>query len=111
MSVSVRAVDGVYGRSAVGLRARLERIDDRLAPVAHGETDGDGTIPGWSASCLQRGTHRIVFDSDRYFATLGVTAAYPEVVVTFRVLEESDNSLIQVVLSPYAYSTYFGTAA
>jgi 5-hydroxyisourate hydrolase len=43
-----------------------------------------------------------VFDSDGYFAGLGVSTANPEVVVIFRMRSDCDNRQAQVTLSPYA---------
>jgi 5-hydroxyisourate hydrolase len=110
MSVSARALDGVYGRSAVGVRARIERASDGgWALVASGETDVDGRIADWGGTRFERGAHRLVLDSNYYFARLGVTAAYSEVAVVFRIRDESDTWQIQVVLAPSSYSMYFGT--
>jgi 5-hydroxyisourate hydrolase len=77
--------------------------------VAHAETDGDGCIREWHSRHLKRGVYRIVFDSDRYFAELGVSSAYPEVSIMFRMEDESHMFRVHVTLSSYSYSTYFGT--
>jgi 5-hydroxyisourate hydrolase len=77
--------------------------------VADAVTDGDGCIQEWHLRHLERGLYRIVFDSDEYFANLGVASAYPEIVVMFRMEDESRLFQVQVTLSPYSYSTYFGT--
>ncbi|GAB3823504.1 hydroxyisourate hydrolase [Dactylosporangium cerinum] len=106
----MQALDGVYGRSAAGLRARIERIGENVwEPVASGETDIDGFITDWIGTTFETGAHRIVFDSDFYFAALGVTAAYPDVTVTIRNADRAENCRIQVVLAPSSYSMYFGT--
>jgi 5-hydroxyisourate hydrolase len=110
MSVTARALDGVYGRSAAGVRARLDRLTDNgWAPVAHAETDGEGQITEWAGAPFVRGAHRIVFDSDYYFAGLGVAAAYPEVAVAFRIRDESDTCQVQLVLAPSSYSMHLET--
>ncbi|MEU1681233.1 hydroxyisourate hydrolase [Micromonospora zamorensis] len=110
MSVSAQALDGVFGRPAAGIRARLERASDGgWKPVADAESDPEGHIDDWAAELLERGPYRIVFDSDHYFSGLGVSAAYPEIAVTFRVQDESDTCQVQVLLTPYSYSMYFGT--
>ncbi|MFD0969141.1 hydroxyisourate hydrolase [Plantactinospora endophytica] len=110
MRVSARVLDGVYGRSAVGLPARIERIGrDRWESIASGETDVHGQIVDWTEKVFERCAHRIVFDTDAYFAALGVTAAYSEVPVTIRHLDGAENCWIHVVLAPSSYSTYFGT--
>lgn len=110
MCVSARALDGVHGRSAAGIRARLDRLgDDGWEPVARGETDADGAITTWLDLPLVRGTHRIVFDSGRYFAGLGVVAAYPEIAVAFRIDDTGSTCRIQLVLGPSSYSMHFET--
>ncbi|GGK89420.1 5-hydroxyisourate hydrolase [Sphaerisporangium melleum] len=111
MSITAQALDSVYGRSAAGVRARLER--DGLGgwhDLADAETDSEGRISEWRDKKLERGLYRIVFDSDYYFVGLGVSAAYPEIIVTFRMQDETDSYQIQVMLSPYSYSTHFRIA-
>jgi 5-hydroxyisourate hydrolase len=110
MSVSVQALDGVFGRPAAGIRARLERAGDGgWIPVADAESDPEGHIDDWADDPLERGPYRIVFDSDNYFSGLGVCAAYPEIAITFRVQDGSQICRVQVLLTPFSYSTYFGT--
>ena len=109
--IVTQVLDGTYGKSAVGVRARLSRAsgDDWLT-VADAETDNDGCIGEWHTWHLERGLYRIVFNSDGYFAKLGTATAYPEIVVVFRTGDESLLFQVQVTLAPYSYSTYFGTA-
>lgn len=106
----MQVVDGAYGKPAAEVRVRLSRAtgDDWLM-VANTETDGDGGVIEWQSRHLERGLYRIVFDSDEYFARLGATSAYPEIVVLFRIEDESRLFQVNVTLSPYSYSTYFGT--
>jgi 5-hydroxyisourate hydrolase len=108
--ILTQVVDGTYGKTAVGVRARLSRASGNAwSPVADAVTDGDGCIQEWHLRPLERGLYRIVFDSDEYFANLGAASAYPEIVVMFRMENESRLFQVQVTLSPYSYSTYFGT--
>lgn len=110
MKIVTQVLDSTYGKSAVGVRARLSRANGTgWTTVAEAETNTDGCIEDWDSWHLERGLYRIVFDSDSYFAGLGGTTAYPEVVVIFRMQNESHAFQVQVTLSPYAYSTYFGT--
>jgi 5-hydroxyisourate hydrolase len=110
MRIAAQVVDSTYGQCAAGVRARLERVsDDEWIKVADAETGGDGRIEDWDSWRLERGVYRIVFDSDSYFAGFGASTAYPEVVVIFRMRSDSENCQVQVALSPYSYSTYFGT--
>lgn len=110
MRILTQVLDSTYGKSAVGVRAHLSRATgDGWTTVAEAETSGDGRIEEWDSWRLERGLYRIVFDSDSYFAGLGTASAYPEVIVVFRMEDESHAFQVQVTLSPYSYSTYFGT--
>jgi len=110
MKIAIQVLDSTYGQPAVGVRARLNRAGESgWVMVAESETNGDGCIKDWDSWRLERGLYRIVFDSDSYFAGLGGTAAYPEVVVIFRMVDEARAFQVQVTLAPYSYSTYFGT--
>jgi 5-hydroxyisourate hydrolase len=94
----------------VGVRARLSRSNSNgWSTVADAETDSTGCIEEWHIWHLDRGLYRIVFDSDGYFARLGSNTAYPEIVVIFRMEDESHLFQVQVTLASYSYSTYFGT--
>jgi 5-hydroxyisourate hydrolase len=107
--ISIQVLDGTYGQSAAGVRARLERFaGNGWTAVADAETSSAGRIEDPVILCLERGLYRIVLDSDRYFAGLGAGAAYPEVVVVFRVRDESDSCQVKVTLSPHSYSAYLG---
>jgi 5-hydroxyisourate hydrolase len=110
MTITTQVQDSVYGHPAAGVRARLERADGTdWTTISDAEANSEGSVEDWDSRRLERGLYRIVFDSDGYFASLGVATAYPEVVVIFRILDELHTFQVQVNLSPYSYSTYFGT--
>lgn len=109
MRIVAQVLDSTYGQSAAGVYAYLERAHGNgWVTVCDAQTNSEGCIEDWNSRQLERGLYRIVFDSDRYFAALGAITAYPEVVVMFRMLGESRTFQVQVTLSPYSYSTYFG---
>ncbi|WP_182877561.1 hydroxyisourate hydrolase [Microbispora sp. H10670] len=110
MNITAQALDSVFGRGAAGVRLRLEReVDGIWWHVTTAETDGAGVVKGWDTAQLERGLYRMIFDSDHYFVNLGMTAAYPEIAVMFRIVGDVSSFQIQVTLSPYSYSTYFGS--
>lgn len=111
MTIATQVLDSTYGRSAVGVHARLERSSGAdWTTIAEAATNDEGYIWDWNEGLpLERGLYRIVFDSDSYFAGLGTSTAYPEVVVVFRMPDASRTFQVRVVLSPYSYSTVFGT--
>jgi 5-hydroxyisourate hydrolase len=110
MTITTQVLDSMYGQSAAGVHARLERASGSdWITISVAEANSEGLVEDWDSRRLERGLYRIVFDSDGYFASLGAATAYPEVVVIFRILDELHTFQVQVNLSPYSYSTYFGT--
>jgi 5-hydroxyisourate hydrolase len=108
MSLSTHVLDATRGRPAVGIAVRLEaQVDREWQVAAEGQTDTDGRIgalgdPG-------EGVHRLRFDTGAYFAAAGVDAFYPEVSITFTVLDAAAHHHVPLLLSPFAYSTYRGS--
>lgn len=120
MKVSAHVVDVVYGLPAAGVRVRIDRIvpdagddADEWLSVAQVETDCGGGIDlqDWTVDRLGPGPYRIVLDSDSYFATLGLSAAYKEVSAVVRLTDDSDGCQIEVRLAPYSYSMFFSLRA
>ncbi len=83
-------------------------MSGRGAELGGGVTDADGRIAGLGPDRLDAGDYRLRFDSGAYFAALGVTGFYPEVVVTFTVVDDG-HLHVPLLLSPYGYSTYRGS--
>ena len=109
MRIFTQVLDGTHGTSAAGVAVRLARADRyNWSTVADAKTDDKGCVEHWNGWQFERGIYRLVFDSDSYFARLGLIAAYPEVAVSFRIESESHAFQVQVTLAPHAYSTYFG---
>jgi 5-hydroxyisourate hydrolase len=108
MSLSTHVLDATTGRPAEGVAVRLEeRFDGEWRATAHGRTDADGRIgalgdPG-------AGIHRIHFDTGGYFDAAGVAAFYPEVTVTFTVVDPGVHHHVPLLLSPFSFSTYRGS--
>jgi 5-hydroxyisourate hydrolase len=112
MRIHTQVLDGMYGNPAAGVTACLSRAvgGSGWAMVGRAETDDDGRIEDWDGWYLEVGLYRIVFDSDSHFAKLGADPAYPEIAVSFRMQNEYQDFQVQITLTPYSYSTYFGTA-
>jgi 5-hydroxyisourate hydrolase len=109
MEIFAQVFDSTYGTSVSGIRACLIRwVAADWVPIAEAATNADGRINDWNVPKLERGLYRIVFDSDSYFSALGARSAYPEVIISFRMRCEDMKFHVQLTLSPYSYSTYFG---
>lgn len=102
MSLSTHVLDAALGRPAVGVPVRLLRGDTILAEAV---TDDDGRVRDLGEHDV--GTYRLVFDTAAYFA--GRPSFYPEVVVTFTVVDAGQHHHVPLLLSPFAYSTYRGS--
>jgi 5-hydroxyisourate hydrolase len=105
MSVSTHVLDAVAGRPAVGIAVRLLAGD---TVVAEGVTDDDGRCR-LAAGATAAGTHRLVFGTGAWFAAREVATFYPEVTLTFTVVDPAQHHHVPLLLSPFAYSTYRGS--
>ena len=112
MGIALQILDSTYGQGAADIRTRLERAAaDGWVPVGTAETGNAGSIEQLCDELPDRGLYRLAIDSGSYFASLGVSSAYPEVIIVFRVEGESITGQITVSLSPYSFSAHFVTMA
>jgi len=111
--ITTHVLDTALGRPAEGIAVVLELAnpEERWTELAHGLTDADGRIGSLlpDGAILARGTYRLRFATAAYFAALGVSAFYPEVVVLFRIDDPAGHFHLPLLLSPFAYSTYRGS--
>jgi 5-hydroxyisourate hydrolase len=106
VSVSTHVLDAVRGRPAAGVPVRLERRDGAgWQPIAERATDADGRVADLAADS-PTGVYRLTLDTE---AHLGPDAFFPEVVVTFRVVDAQAHHHVPVLLSGYSYTTYRGS--
>ena len=87
--------------------AWTKQVDGEWRPTAQASTDADGRIgalgdPG-------AGIHRLHFDTGGYFGAAGVATFYPEVTITFTVVDPAAHHHVPLLLSPFAFSTYRGS--
>jgi len=106
MSLSTHVLDAVSGRPATAVPVTLRDASDTV--LASAVTDDDGRIANLGDD-LGAGIYRLRFDTATYFAALGITGFYPEIVIAFEITDASAKHHVPVLLSPYAYSTYRGS--
>jgi 5-hydroxyisourate hydrolase len=112
MEIALQILDSTYGQAAADIPARLERAcAGGWALAGEGETGSAGRISDLCEEPLDRGLYRLAIDSGSHFASLGVSSAYPEIIIVFRVEDEPSTCQITVSLSPYAFSAHFVTMA
>jgi 5-hydroxyisourate hydrolase len=108
MSLSTHVLDATTGVPAAGVLVTLESRDGGgWSAAAEARTDADGRVRDLGAPGV--GVHRISFDTAGYFAARGVASFYPQVSVTFEVVDASAHHHVPLLLSPFAYSTYRGS--
>ena len=108
MSLSTHVLDAMTGQPAEGVVVRLEEeVDGEWRAAANGRTNADGRITALGDPGT--GIHRLHFDTGGYFAAAGVATFYPEVTVTFRVVDAAAHHHVPLLLSPFSFSTYRGS--
>jgi 5-hydroxyisourate hydrolase len=53
--------------------------------------------------------YRLSFDTESYFEATSTPSFYPEVSVSFTVIDPDAHYHVPLLLSPFAYSTYRGS--
>ena len=109
MTISTHVLDASAGQPAtnVGLALSFAGPSGDWMAVESGETDGDGRYRFGAAT--EAGVYRLTFGTEAYFAARGVAAFYPEVTITFTVMDSGAHYHVPLLLSPFAYSTYRGS--
>ncbi len=108
MSLSTHVLNAMTGRPAEGVAVRLdEQVDGEWRTTEQASTDADGRIGALGEPGA--GIHRLRFDTGGYFGAAGVATFYPEVTVTFTVVDPAAHHHVPLLLSPYAFSTYRGS--
>ena len=111
--ISTHVLDTSRGRPAAGVQVLLESIDPSGSrrEVTRAVTDADGRVRELMpvAAEPRMGSYRLTFETEAYFATLGVETFYPRVTVEFAVPDTTQHYHVPLLLSPYGYSTYRGS--
>jgi 5-hydroxyisourate hydrolase len=106
MSVSTHVLDAVLGAPAANIPVRLDSaVGADWTLIATRTTDSGGRVADLAGE-LDPGIYRLVFDVADH---LGPSAFYPEVTVTFRIVDGATHHHVPLLLSPFAYSTYRGS--
>lgn len=108
-AVTTHVLDTVLGRPAGGVPVRLLHVSSGEAhSVGESVTDADGRASELGPAELEPGTYQLVFDIARYAANSGQRCFFPEVTLTFLVVDASHHH-VPLLLSPFAYTTYRGS--
>lgn len=108
--VTTHVLDTGSGKPAADVPVALHALDgDHWVQIAEDATDADGRVKQLGPARLPSGTYRLTFDTGKYFAASGTETFFPEVTLTFGVVESEAHYHVPLLLSPFAYSTYRGS--
>lgn len=97
------------GKPAANIRVILYCVDTN-APVASALTDVDGRIMQWDdAFELCEGVYLLHFAIGDWYSEQGRSSFYPEIRISFQVVNLSEHYHVPLLLNAYGYSTYRGS--
>ncbi len=98
---------GVGGRD-VPVTLSQRQADGGWKQVATARTDANGRIRSFGdASAFGPGLYRLQFDMAAY-PDAATARFFPEIILSFRVIDADGHYHVPVVVSPFGYSTYRG---
>jgi len=101
VSVSVRVINGIYGRPAAGLTVSLSReVDGEFVQQWTGRADESGQVLSLQELSLPPGTYRLEFDLDDYFCALGYASYYSAIGVCFFMADRGHVYRITLLATP-----------
>lgn len=109
--VTTHVLDTSKGMPVSTLRVSLYRlINGRWTMISEKHTDSSGRCGGFvDENNYTIGRYKIHFDVDQYFKNNNQETLYPFVEIIFDVKSSTAHHHIPLILSPFGYSTYFGT--
>lgn len=109
--ITTHILDTHRGCPASGVSLELRFFDgNQFVSMAKGITNDDGRVADLLAGqTLEPGIYQMRFETKAYHENLGIKGFYPEVVVTFEVVNVDQHYHIPLLLSPFGYSTYRGS--
>jgi 5-hydroxyisourate hydrolase len=107
LNVSVRVIDGIYGRPAVGVSVELSReVNGAFVTQWREKTDDDGRISSLRTSPLTAGGYRLEFDLDGYFRALGYASLNSAIGVRFFLASQNQHYALSVLITPTSCTTF-----
>ncbi|KAH6916988.1 transthyretin [Coprinopsis sp. MPI-PUGE-AT-0042] len=119
--ITCHVLDSSIGKPAEGVEVILFRLDGSdftaSTKLGSGVTNSDGRcstlLPakteGDVSTYAQKGSYKIIFRSNEYFANSGRASFYPWVEIPFTIQNPEEHYHIPLLISPYSYTTYRGS--
>jgi 5-hydroxyisourate hydrolase len=97
------------GKPAANVRVTLHRPDTDV-PIATALTDTDGRIVQWENEFeLSAGDYLLYFAIGDWYAQQERSSFYPEIQISFNVINLHEHYHVPLLLNAYGYSTYRGS--
>ena len=97
------------GKPAANVRVTLHGPHTD-APIATALTDTDGRIMQWENDFeLQAGAYLLYFFIGDWYLQQGKNSFYPEIQISFQVVNLQEHYHVPLLLNAYGYSTYRGS--
>jgi 5-hydroxyisourate hydrolase len=104
VTLCVRVIDGVYGRPAVGVSARiLTEAGELPTEWARERTDEAGRVAAQLDDLSTIRLCQVELDINGYFATLGITPSYRKISVCIRLRNSVSSYETTVFITPSSY--------
>jgi len=109
--LTTHILDTSKGTPCNDITIRLKHFyNEVLETIAQGITNIDGRIndllpPG---VIMEKGNYKMVFETGNYFNTQNLKSFYPEVEISFTVLDDTHYH-VPLLINPFGYTTYRGS--
>lgn len=102
--ISTHVLDTSRGKPVPNMRVRLFRQEIEILVTT---TNPDGRCPTLlpANETLLPGAYRLIFETSAYFED----SFYPEVSISFRVIDPSAHYHVPLLISPFGFTTYRGS--
>jgi 5-hydroxyisourate hydrolase len=111
--ITTHILDVSRGKPASGVPVILEYSADGTVweELSRAVTNEDGRVMDLVPTGADKGTgiYRLTFDTALYFSAQDRATFYPEVIVTFTIIDAAEHYHVPLLLSPFGYSTYRGS--
>lgn len=109
--ITTHILDTSLGRPASGVGVTLEMKDSQgnWKHTAQSTTNEDGRVMSLGITQIRRGSYRLIFDTETYFAKRKVSSFYRRVTVEFEIDDENSHYHVPLLLTPFGYTTYRGS--
>lgn len=110
MSISTHVLDTARGLPGAAIAVALYAVHgEERSLLTRAVTNHEGRTDAPLASEAQTGIYELEFRVGAYFAGLGLTSFYDQVVIRFRIDDGAARYHVPLLIAPWGYSTYRGS--